>query len=1044
MTKLLFKRAALKILFGLIFVSSHVIAQQGSVTGVVTSEDGFSIPGVTIFIEGTQNGTTTDVQGKYKLNDVSPESTIVFSFIGMKTLEVKYSGQLVIDAVLESEVIGLDEIVVVGYGSQKKSVVTGSISTIGAKELKNVPVQRVDQALQGRTSGVVVASNSGQPGSSATVRVRGITSLSDGANQPLWVVDGVIVDAGGIGYLNQSDIQSIEVLKDAASQAIYGARAAAGVILITTKQGSAGELKVSYNGFAGVSAPAKKLDLLNAQEYAILRNEASLAGGGNIIFENPESLGEGTDWQDLIFNQAARRQNHELSISGGNNVSTFYSSFGYLDEEGIVASDISNFERLNLRFNSTHQIKDWLKIGQNLGYTHQRSVGLGNTNSEFGGPLSSAINLDPITPAVITDPEVANTSPYSTQPGIMRDENGNPFGISKYVGQEMSNPLAYIKTRLGNYGWSDDFVGNAYAEIQIIEGLKFRSAIGTKLSFWGGESFTPVFYLNSTSINATNSRWSGKNRQFNYNLENLLSYTKTFSDHNFDFLIGQGAYQENWSSSLSVTKFDLPADNFDDASMNYPVPTDQINAGAGEGQLHRVSSLFARINYNYLGKYLFTSNFRRDGSSRFGSNNKYGYFPSVSAGWIASEEKFWPENRWINFMKLRGGYGVVGNDNIGDFAYLSTVGGGRNYAIGTDGSYYNGVSPNAPSNPDLRWEETSQINIGFESVLFQNLRFSFDWFQKTTDDILMYPRIPGYVGAIGSPAANVASLNNTGVEVELSYNKSFANDLTIGITGNASHLKNEVTDLGTDVEFLSGGNWFQASTYPITRTAIGQPINSFYGFQMLGIFQNQADIFTHVSSNGDLIQPNAKPGDIIWADLDGDGEITENDRTFLGNPTPTWTFGLSLNAVYKNFDLLIFGQGAGGNMIFQGLRRLDIANANYQTTALNRWTEEEPSSDFPRLVDGDPNKNFNNPSNLYLEKGDYFRIKVIQLGYTLPASILAKYKIEKIRVNITAENLITITNYTGYDPEIGGGTMSIDRGYYPQARTILLGFNLIF
>ncbi len=1044
MTKLLFKRAALKILFGLIFVSSHVIAQQGSVTGVVTSEDGFSIPGVTIFIEGTQNGTTTDVQGNYKLNNVSPESTIVFSFIGMKTLEVKYSGQLVINAILESEVIGLDEIVIVGYGSQKKSVVTGSISTIGAKELKDVPVQRVDQALQGRTSGVVVASNSGQPGSSATVRVRGITSLSDGANQPLWVVDGVIVDAGGIGYLNQSDIQSIEVLKDAASQAIYGARAAAGVILITTKQGSAGELKVSYNGFAGVSAPAKKLDLLNAQEYAMLRNEASLAGGGNIIFENPESLGGGTDWQDLIFNQAARRQNHELSISGGNNVSTFYSSFGYLDEEGIVASDISNFERLNLRFNSTHQIKDWLKIGQNLGYTHQRSVGLGNTNSEFGGPLSSAINLDPITPAVITDPEVANTSPYSTQPGIMRDENGNPFGISKYVGQEMSNPLAYIKTRLGNYGWSDDFVGNAYAEIQIIEGLKFRSAIGTKLSFWGGESFTPVFYLNSTSINTTNSRWSGKNRQFNYNLENLLSYTKTFSDHNFDFLIGQGAYQENWSSSLSVTKFDLPADNFDDASMNYPVPTDQINAGAGEGQLHRVSSLFARINYNYLGKYLFTSNFRRDGSSRFGSNNKYGYFPSVSAGWIASEEKFWPENRWINFMKLRGGYGVVGNDNIGDFAYLSTVGGGRNYALGTAGDYYNGVSPNAPSNPDLRWEETSQINIGFESVLFQNLRFTFDWFQKTTDDILMYPRIPGYVGAIGSPAANVASLNNTGVEVELSYNKSFANDLTIGITGNASHLKNEVTDLGTDVEFLSGGNGFQASTYPITRTAIGQPINSFYGFQMLGIFQNQADIFTHVSSNGDLIQPNAKPGDIIWADLDGDGEITENDRTFLGNPTPTWTFGLSLNAIYKNFDLIIFGQGAGGNMIFQGLRRLDIANANYQTTALNRWTEAEPSSDFPRLVDGDPNKNFNNPSNLYLEKGDYFRIKVIQLGYTLPASILAKYKIEKIRVNITAENLITITNYTGYDPEIGGGTMSIDRGYYPQARTILLGFNLIF
>ena len=1039
------KRAGLKLLLGLaLFLSASIIMAQENISGkVVHSATGESLPGASIYLKGSTTGTTTDLNGFYSiLADLG--DTLVFTYVGFITQEIVVKEFKFLEVILIEDVGLLDEVVVVGYGSQKKSLVTGSISTISAKDFKDVPVQRVDQALQGRTSGVVVASNSGQPGSSATVRIRGITSLGDGANEPLWVIDGVIVDAGGIGYLNQSDIQSIEILKDAASQAIYGARAAAGVILITTKQGAAGKMRVSYNGFVGTSAPAHTLDLLNAQEYAMLRNEASVAAGRGIIFNNPESLGKGTDWQDLIFNQSAYRQNHELSISGGNDVSTFYSSFGYLDEEGIVASDISNFERLNLRFNSTHQIKDWLKIGQNLGYTHQRAVGLGNTNSEFGGPLSSAINLDPITPAVITDPLVANSSPYSTQPGIMRDANGNPYGISSYVGQEMSNPLAYIKTRLGNYGWSDDFVGNVFAEIQIIDGLKFRSTLGAKLSFWGGESFTPVFHLNSTTINSTNSRWSGKNQQFNYNVENILSYTKSFSDHNFDFLIGQGAYQENWSSSLSVTKFDLPADNFDDASMNFPVPTDQINAGAGEGQLHRISSIFVRINYNYLGKYLFTSNFRRDGSSRFGSNNKYGYFPSVSLGWIASEETFWPENNVIHFMKIRGGYGIVGNDNIGDFAYLSTVGGGRNYAFGTAGDYYNGVSPNAPSNPDLRWEETTQINIGFESVLFQNLRFSFDWFQKITEDILMYPRIPGYVGAISSPAANVASLNNTGIEFDLGYRKTFANGLTIGITGNTSHLKNEVTDLGTDVEFLSGGNWFQASTYPITRTAIGQPINSFYGFKMLGIFQNQSDIYAHVNSMGNVIQPSAKPGDIIWADLDDDGRITENDRTFLGNPTPTWIFGLSINAAYKNFDLLIFGQGAAGNMIFQGLRRLDIANANYQTTALNRWTEEGSSYDYPRLVDGDPNKNFNNPSALYLEKGNYFRFKVIQLGYTLPSSFLAKYKIDKIRINITAENLITITKYIGYDPEIGGGTMSIDRGFYPQARSILVGLNLNF
>lgn len=1038
--KILLKLAIIMMLF---FITNHAFAQEKVSGKIIDAETGINIPGANVYIKGTNTGTLSDADGLFSL-EANMGDTLVFSYISYTPKEVVIEDNNFLEVALSENIGLLDEVVIVGYGSQKKSVVTGSISTINAKELKEVPTQRVDQALQGRTSGVVVASNSGQPGSSATVRVRGITSLSDGANEPLWVVDGVIVDAGGIGFLNQSDIKSIEVLKDAASQAIYGARAAAGVILITTKQGSAGKLDVSYNGFFGTSSPAKTLDLLNAQQYAELRNEASVAAGGDMIFDDPQSLGKGTDWQDLIFNQSAFRQNHELSISGGNDVSTFYTSFGYLNQEGIVATEISNYERLNLRLNSTHQIKDWLKVGQNIGYTRAKSIGLGNTNSEFGGPLSSAINLDPVTPAIITDPEVANSSPYSTQDGIMRDANGNPYGISSYVGQEMANPLAYIKTRLGNFGSSDDFVGNAYAEIKVFEDLKFRSTIGAKLSYWGYESFTPVYYLNSSTINATNSLSAGKNQQFNYNVENTLSYKKSFSDHNFEFLLGQGAYQENWSSSLSVTKFDLPADNFDDASMNFQVPVDQINAGAGEGQLHRVSSLFARVNYNFSGKYLFTGNFRRDGSSRFGSNNKYGYFPSASAGWVASEEDFWQKNDVVNFLKVRGGFGVVGNDNIGDFAFLSTVGGGRNYAFGTSGQYYNGVSPNAPSNPDLRWEETTQINVGFESVLFKNIRFSADYFKKKTEDILMYPRIPGYVGAIGNPAANVASLENTGFEIEISYDKTFSNGLNLGIAGNTSNLINEVTDLGTDVEFLSGGNSFQASTYPITRTAIGQPINSFYGFEQLGIFQNQNDIYSHVNSAGEVIQPDAQPGDVIWADLNDDGVITENDRTFIGNPTPTWTFGINLNAEYKYFDLRIFGQGAAGNMIFQGLRRLDIANANYQTTALDRWTEEGSSNDYPRLIDGDPNNNFNNPSDFYLEKGDYFRLKTIQLGYTLPSSLLDKYNIHKLRVSITAENLITFTNYTGYDPEIGGGTMSIDRGIYPQARSLLLGINLSF
>lgn len=1029
--------------FVLLLATSSGWAQTTTVTGVVTdAESGETLPGVNILIQGTTIGTVTDFDGTYELSVPSDieKPILSFSYTGYLVQDVLLNDRTTVDVALGINVQQLGEVVVVGYGTQKKSVVTGSISNVGSEQLKTMPINRVEQALQGRTSGVTIASNSGQPGSGATVRVRGITSLNN--NDPLWVVDGVVVDNGGIGYLNQSDIASIEVLKDASSQAIYGARAAAGVILVTTKKGQAGSLKVNYNGFYGVSSPAHKLEMLNATEYATLRNESSVAAGNGIIYEDPASFGEGTNWQDAIFNNGAVKQNHELSISGGNQVSTFYASFGYWNQEGIVASDISKFERFNVRINSTHKVTPWLTFGENLGYARDKSVGLGNTNSEFGGPLSSAINLDPLTPLVISDPNVAGSSPY-TNPGIQVDENGNPYGISTTVGQEMTNPLAYIQTRLGNYGWSDNIVGNVFAEITLFEGLKFRSNLGAKLAYWGGESFTPVFWLNSSNINSTNSFNRSTNRRVDYNVENTLSYTKQLNEHEFQILLGQGAYRDNWTNGINVTYRDIPATDFDGASLNYNVPTDQVTAGGYEGAEHRVSSLFARLNYNYNDRYLFTGVFRRDGSSRFGSNNKYGFFPSVSVGWVISQEEFFPSNSVVEFLKLRGGYGIVGNDAIGDFAYLSTVGGGRNYAFGTDGSYYNGVSPNAPSNPDLKWEETSQLNIGFEAYLFRDISLTFDWYKKETSDILMNPRIPAYVGAISNPAANVATMENRGVELELGYRKTIG-EWYISVNANGSYLENEVTFLGNGVDFLSGGQTFHTSNYPITRTAVGQPINSFYGFRRLGIFQTQGDIEAYTNAEGQLIQPNARPGDFIWADLDGDGAITENDRTFIGDPTPTYTYGLTVNAAYKGFDVLIFGQGAAGNMIFQGLRRLDVSNANYQTRALDRWTGPGTSNDFPRLVDGDPNSNFTNPSDFYLEKGDYFRIKTMQIGYTLPQPTVQQIGIDRVRIYVMAENLLTFTQYTGYDPEIGGGVFSIDRGIYPQARSLMMGLDLNF
>lgn len=1023
-------------LYGLV---QTALAQSQVVKGKVSVKTkGEELVGATVVVEGTNYATITDATGNYSI-EVQPNSVLVASFIGMITQKITVGTQSEINFELEESVDNLNEVVVVGYGAQKKSVVTGAISSVKASDLQSMPINRLEEALQGRTSGLTIASNSGQPGSAATVRVRGVTTLNN--NDPLYVVDGVVVDNGGIGYLNQSDIESIEVLKDAASQAIYGARAAAGVILVTTKKGKAGGIRVNYNGYIGVQAPAKKLDLLDATQYATIRNEAAVNAGQTAPYANPASFGKGTDWQSLIFNNSAKRQNHELSISGGSDKSTFYFSFGYLNQEGIVATDISKYKRTSIRLNSEHKLAKWLTFGQNLGYAHDKSVGLGNTNSEFGGPLSSAINLDPITPSVITDPAVANAAPY-TNKGIRRDANGNPYGISQAVGQEMSNPLAYIQNRLGNYSWSDNIVGNAYLMAEPIKGLQLKSTIGSKLAFWGNESFTPISWLNAASIVSQTSFNRTNNRRFDYNLENTISYTRGIGLHNVNVLLGQGAYLDNNTRMTSVTFFNVPASNFDDASLNFKVPADQRNSDGSEGAKHTVSSLFARLNYDFDEKYLVQALVRRDGSSRFGSNHKYGVFPSFSLGWVLSREAFFPTNNAVNFLKFRGGYGVVGNDGIGDFAYLSTIGSGRNYTIGTSGSYIIGYSPNAPANPDLKWEQTSQTNIGFDATIFNNVNVTFEWFKKATKDILQNPRIPGYVGAISNPAANIADMENTGVELELGFRKRLG-QVDFSVNGNVSYIKNEVTNLGNGVQYLSGGASFQGAP-PITRTQVGQPIGSFFGYVNEGIFQTQEEVDSHVSSGGKKIQPNAKPGDFKWADLNGDGVITETDRTFIGNPTPKWNYGLTLNAAYKGFDVVVFGQGVAGNQIFQGLRRLDIANANWQTDALDRWTGPGTSTTFPRIVNGDPNKNFQNPSSFYLEKGDFFRLKTLQIGYSLPTSIISKVAMKKARVYVMSQNLFTLTKYTGYDPEIGGSVLSIDKGIYPQARSFMVGLNIGF
>ncbi len=1016
-------------------------SQEITVSGKVNDEAGMPIPGASVIIKGTTNGTTTDLDGNYQIK-ANTGTTLVFSFIGYGSVEeIVRTSSITVKMLPETQ--SLNEVVVVGYGTQKKSVVTGAISGLKAKDIENQPVVRVEQSLQGRVSGVTVVSSSGQPGSGASVRVRGITSINN--NDPLWVVDGQIVDNGGIGYLNQSDIESIEVLKDAASQAIYGARSATGVILITTKKGKSGKIAVNYNGYAGTSSPARKLDLLNATQYATLRNEASVNSGGGIIYNDPSSLGKGTDWQDAIFNTSAFRQNHELSFSGGNDTSNFYISFGLNEQEGLVLSDISYYKRKNIRINSTHKVNKYITIGQNLGYSNEKSQGI-NTNSEFGGPLSSAVNLDPLTPLVVTDPAVAGAAPYSTEAGIIRDRNGNPYGISTLVQQEMANPLAFQETQRGNYNFADNFVGNAFLEIAPVTGLKLRSNVGGKLSYYGGYGYTPVFYLNPNYQNDIDKVSQNMNRGFGWSIENTINYKKTLKEHNFDILLGQGAYVDNITRGNDVTKIGINVSGYQDASIGSNTPTPGTGGGF-ENRKHIVVSYFARLNYDYNEKYLFTGIIRRDGSSRFGSNNKYGNFPSFSLGWNAVKEGFWPINKVVTNFKLRGGYGVAGSDQIGDLLYVPTITGGQNYTFGSTSVVAGGLSPNAPANPDLRWEETTQTNIGFDATFFNDLSVSFDVYNKQTNGILQSYAIPGYIGSPGDPSANVGDMSNTGIDLEVNYRKKIG-EFNMSFTGTVSTVKNRVNYIAPFKPYLDGAASVQSSLYPggVTRSEPGQSFNSFYGMKTDGIFQNQAEIDSYVNSAGQVIQPNAVPGDFRFVDKNDDGVIDGKDRQFLGNSIPKYTYGLTLHFDYKGFDFTAFAQGAGGNKIYQGLRRLEIGTANYQTNALNRWTGEGTSNSFPRLTTtaADTNNNFTTQSDFYLQDGDYLRLKTIQLGYSLPTEVVGKIGLQRTRIYVTGENVFTFTKYTGYDPEVGGGVFGLDKGYYPQAKSYMLGINVAF
>ncbi|MBB3187562.1 SusC/RagA family TonB-linked outer membrane protein [Microbacter margulisiae] len=1025
----------------ILFSISKIMAQ--SVSGVVVDAQNQPLPGVAVLVKGTSLGTITNVDGKFTLRDISDArtKTLVFSFIGYQKQEKEIGQATYMHVVLQESTKQMDEVVVVGYGVQKKSLITGAISSVSAKEIDNKQLTRLDDALQGLTSGVTVAQSSGAPGSAPTIRIRGITSINN--SDPLYVVDGVVMN-GGLEYLNPNDIASIEVLKDAASCAIYGTRASNGVVLVTTKKGKIGEpMRVNYNMQMGIQDAIKKVQLTNATQYAELRNESVMNDGSAPVFANPTSYGAGTDWQNELFSSAPY-QSHSLSVSGGGDKSTYYVSLGYIAQKGIVAPSIAYDNRFSLTTNTSYKIGKYVTIGENLSYTYEKNQTGLNTNSEFGGPLSSALNLDPLTPVYVSASTVAN-DPNNTyaSPYILQAPNGMYYGISNIVGQEMTNPLAYEQVQKGNYGWSDNMVGNAYINVNPIKGLNLRSQMNVKKAFWGNESFTPLYYLNPNNNNTNMvSQYRESDQNLTWNWDNTVSYTDQIGLHNFSIMMGMSAEKQT-EDGLNVTYQGEPVTNYQDASFNFSLPTTQRIANAYDRQEYALSSYFGRLTYNYDEKYLFSGIVRRDGSSKFGTNNHYGTFPSAQIGWVITREKFFPQNTFLDNLKLRASYGVVGNDmSLNDFQYESIIsgGGGSNYVFGTDGLAI-GYSTTTPANPNLKWEQTSSLDAGFDAVLLKSLTVTFDYYNKKTTGMLATVQIPGFSGYTSDPWANIDDLTNKGFELEIGYNKSFGK-VRLGVQGNIAYNKNTITYLGQGKQYLDGGATFQNSQYPLSRTAVGHPFNAFYGFKELGVFHSQAEIDNYKDKNGNLIQPNAKPGDFKWEDVNGDGVINSNDRTWLGDPYPHYTYGLTVNLGWRNWDFMVFGQGVWGNKIFQAYRRLDITTANYPIAALNAWTTTNSNSNYPRLSDLDPNHNFGNPSNFYLQNGAYFRIKTIQLGYTLPKPWMTAIGFQSVRVFASVSNLFTITQYTGYDPEVGGSSYGIDRGIYPQARTYMFGLNV--
>ncbi|MCC5919562.1 MAG: TonB-dependent receptor [Cyclobacteriaceae bacterium] len=1036
-------KQTLQVLTVLLLCFHLVHAQETTISGTVYSlEDEESLPGVSVTVKGTTIGVTTNIDGQYSIDVPSDANVLVFTFVGMVKEEVRIGNRSTIDVYLSPNIEQLSEVVITGYGGQtSRKELTGASVRVDSKEITQRQVPRLDQALQGAVSGVSVTTNSGSPGGSSNIRIRGISTSGD--NNPLIIVDGVIYDQAGLNALNPNDIESVNIMKDATA-GIYGVRAANGVIIIETKKGKKNSKpQFRFDGYYGIQETSNQLDLLNASQYAILVNEAHLAGGRPLPFPNTQ-LGEGTDWQNEVFQQAPI-QNYNFGMSGGSDKTTYDIGGSYFGQEGIVGGPKANFDRYNARINFTTELAPKLTFTNVMLFTHERTRTL--PENGIGSVLYNTINA------------------YPTEP--LRQDDGR-FSFLERV-QDIINPLAQMENTF-NQSIVNKITGKQELAYQINDHLKASGRIGYNYSMVDFDQFSPLAWFGpgkapNTALNENldpvqiaigdpdeggvlidrgASVFESRTTFLDYVLEGFLNYDRTFNDvHNFSATFGV-SFNEVTSRSLSGTAFNIPNNSIDLANVGAnQAPGGFLNNVGGFRGIQRLYSQFLRAEYDYNKKYLFSSVIRRDGSTRFGPNNRFGYFGSGSAAWVISEESFF-NSSVFDFVKLSASFGVVGNDRIGDFAWRGLLNGVGNYVF--DGVIQQGVAIGRASNPDLRWETTQHTNLGVDFTMFSKIDASVNYFIKDTRDLLFVPDVSALLGSFGAggfpPFVNAGTVRNQGLEVDLNFNLIERRDAGLSINYNFTYLRNEVLSGPDGFDFIPGSP-FGVGGEIATRFQVGFPIGYFFGFETDGIFQNQAEI-----DNNPVTQPGARPGDLRFVDQSGDGRIDfggDSDRTMIGSPIPDFIMGMNVNANYKGFDFSANIFASIGNDIVRNYERQQPF-ANRLEYRFDRWIGPNTSNEHPRETVGSTRNTVF--SDYFVEDGSFVRLRNIQVGYTFPNRTTQYLGISNLRVYASSINLLTITGYKGFDPDIGGGggplSQGIDFGFYPQPRTFMGGLSLNF